>query len=34
MAAGIACETDGNEPVSPEAVLRKLGVIDKQIAYA
>ena len=34
MAAGVACEHDGNTPVTPEQVLAKLAVIEKRIQYA
>ena len=34
MAAGVACEHDGNTPVTPEQVLHKLAVIEKRISYA
>lgn len=34
MAAGVACEHDGNTPVTPEQVLSKLAVIEKRVQYA
>ncbi len=34
MAAGVACEHDGNTPVTPEQVLGKLAVIERRIQYA
>jgi rfaE bifunctional protein kinase chain/domain len=34
MAAGVACEHDGNTPVTPEQVLGKLAAIEKQVEYA
>ena len=34
MAAGVACEHDGNTPVTPEQVLAKIAVIEKRIQYA
>jgi rfaE bifunctional protein kinase chain/domain/rfaE bifunctional protein nucleotidyltransferase chain/domain len=34
MAAGVACEHDGNTPVTPELVLEKLAVIEKRVQYA
>lgn len=34
MAAAIACEHDGNSPVSREAVLKKLDMVEKQLRYA
>jgi bifunctional ADP-heptose synthase (sugar kinase/adenylyltransferase) len=34
MAAAVACEREGNKPVSPEDVLKKLGAVEKQIQYA
>lgn len=33
MAAGIACEHDGNTPVTPKQVLGKLAVIERRIQY-
>lgn len=33
IAAAIACETDGNMPVSPEAVLKRIDVIEKRATY-
>jgi rfaE bifunctional protein kinase chain/domain len=34
MAAGVACEHDGNTPVTPELVLDKLAVVEKRVQYA
>jgi rfaE bifunctional protein kinase chain/domain len=34
MAAGVACEHDGNTPVTPDQVRAKLAVIEKRIQYA
>ena len=34
MAAGVACEHDGNTPVTPELVLGKLAAVEKRIQYA
>ena len=31
MAAGVACETEGNNPVTPEAVIRKLEHIERSL---
>jgi rfaE bifunctional protein kinase chain/domain len=33
MAAAIACEQDGNIPISPDQVLEKINVIEKRIGY-
>jgi len=33
VAAAIACERDGNEPISPDEVLKKLKSIEKQTHY-
>jgi rfaE bifunctional protein kinase chain/domain len=33
IAAAIACERDGNEPISPEEVLKKLAKVQKQTQY-
>jgi len=33
MAAGIECEHDGNVPVTPEEVLRKIDAMERQINY-
>ena len=33
MAAAVACETDGNTPVSPEQVLNKLNDVARRITY-
>ena len=34
MAAAVACEHDGNTPVTPEQVLAKIDAIDKHLHYA
>ena len=34
MAAGVACEHEGNTPVTPEQVLEKIAAIEKQVEYA
>lgn len=34
MAAGVACEHDGNTPVTPEQVLGKITAVEKQVQYA
>lgn len=34
MAAAVACEHDGNNPVAPEDVLKKLNTVEKQVLYA
>ena len=34
MAAAVACEHDGNNPVSPEDVLKKLNAVEKQVRYS
>ncbi len=33
IGAAIACERDGNEPISPEEVLKKLAKVQKQTHY-
>lgn len=33
MAAGVECEHDGNWPVTPELVLKKINAIEKQVNY-
>ena len=33
MAAGIECEHEGNRPVTPELLLRKIDAIEKQARY-
>jgi rfaE bifunctional protein kinase chain/domain len=33
VAAAIACERDGNEPISPEEVLKKLAQVQKKTHY-
>jgi rfaE bifunctional protein kinase chain/domain len=34
MAAGVACEHDGNTPVTPEQVLAKVNATEKRVQYA
>ncbi len=34
MAAAVACEHDGNTPVTPEQVLDKIGAIEKRLSYS
>ena len=34
MAAAAACEQDGNNPVAPDAVLKKLDAVEKRAQYA
>ncbi|MEW6319658.1 MAG: PfkB family carbohydrate kinase [Acidobacteriota bacterium] len=34
MAAAIACEHDGNTPVTPPQILEKLAAVEKQLQYA
>jgi rfaE bifunctional protein kinase chain/domain len=34
MAAAVACEHDGNDPIAPEDVLKKLGEVEKRVRYA
>ena len=34
MAAAVACEHDGNNPVAPEDVLKKLNAVEKQVMYS
>ena len=34
MAAAVACEHDGNTPVTPEQVLEKLTAVEKRLQYA
>jgi rfaE bifunctional protein kinase chain/domain len=34
MAAGVACEHDGNTPVTPEQVLGKISSVEKHVEYA
>lgn len=34
VAAAVACEHEGNNPVAPEDVLRKLDTLEKQAGYA
>jgi rfaE bifunctional protein kinase chain/domain len=33
MAAGVACEREGNQPISPEDVLEKIGLVEKRMNY-
>lgn len=33
MAAGIECEHEGNWPVTPELVLKKIDAVEKQVRY-
>jgi sugar/nucleoside kinase (ribokinase family) len=33
MAAGIECEHDGNVPVTPEQVLKKIDAVEKHAHY-
>lgn len=33
MAAGVECEHDGNWPVTPELVLKKIDAVEKQVKY-
>ena len=34
MAAAVACESEGNVPVSSEDVMKKLEIVEKRIQYA
>lgn len=34
MAAGVACEHDGNTPVAPEQVLEKINAVEKRVQFA
>jgi rfaE bifunctional protein kinase chain/domain len=34
MAAGVACEHDGNTPVTPAQVLEKINTIEKRVQFA
>lgn len=34
MAAAVACEHDGNTPVTPEQVLAKLNAVERRVQYA
>jgi sugar/nucleoside kinase (ribokinase family) len=34
MAAAVACEHDGNTPVTPEQVLAKVNAVEKRVQYA
>jgi len=34
VAAALACENEGNNPVAPEDVLKKLKAVERQIQYA
>jgi sugar/nucleoside kinase (ribokinase family) len=33
MAAGVECEFDGNEPVTPETVRRKLAIVERHARF-
>jgi len=33
MAAAVACEHEGNLPVSPEQILEKLQAVERQVRY-
>jgi hypothetical protein len=33
MAAGVECEHDGNWPVTPELVLKKIDKLEAQVRY-
>ena len=33
MAAGVACEREGNQPVSPEEILKKLDAVEQAAKY-
>jgi sugar/nucleoside kinase (ribokinase family) len=33
LAAAVACEHDGNEPVKPEDVLKKLNALEKRSRF-
>ncbi|MES2309626.1 MAG: hypothetical protein V4507_12290 [Verrucomicrobiota bacterium] len=33
MAAAVACENEGNIPVSPEDVMKKIHKFEKEIKY-
>ena len=33
LAAAVACETEGNTPVSPVQLLEKLDDVEKRITY-
>ena len=34
MAAAVACEHEGNNPVTPEDVLKKLNAVERRVQYA
>jgi sugar/nucleoside kinase (ribokinase family) len=34
MAAAVACEHDGNTPITPVQVLEKLTALEKRLQYA
>jgi hypothetical protein len=34
MAAGVACEHDGNTPVTPAQVLDKIKAVEKRVQFA
>jgi len=33
MAAGIECEHDGNSPVTPDLLLKKIDDVEKKVEY-
>jgi len=33
-AAAVACESEGNQPVTPKDVVRKLESVEKRVSYA
>jgi hypothetical protein len=33
MAAAVACEHDGNTPVTPEQVLDKIAAVENRLQY-
>ena len=33
MAAGVECEQDGNRPVMPEQIAKKIGNVERQVKY-
>jgi len=34
FAAGVACEHEGNRPVTPTEVLQKLNAVERRVQYA
>jgi sugar/nucleoside kinase (ribokinase family) len=34
MAAAVACEHDGNAPITPDQVLDKIAAVEKRLQYA